>query len=271
MKRKLKEKIQSSGLSEWEEIKGAFYNPLPPPCRVFKVGDRVKYGNWQTCHILEVCDEGRYYKVHQVTPITKFGKTKLNIEVKYHRWIDLLPYRTPEEVTSPVQFYVEDDIHLRFYQSQVSSLLHKVYFSYAGIDLSPDYQRGLVWTHAQKISLIDSIFRNIDIGKFTIIKRPYAPNTPAYEILDGKQRLHTLMEFFESRFTFKGLFFHELHWRDQHHFTDFSISYAETENLTKEQIYRYFLKLNVSGIPISQEHMDKVKELWEKEKKKLDI
>ena len=32
--------------------------------------------------------------------------------------------------------------------------------------------------------------------------------------------------------------------------------------MTDEQKYRYFLKLNVSGTPMSEEHIEKVRKLW---------
>lgn len=108
----------------------------------------------------------------------------------------------------------------------------------------------------------DSIFRNIDIGKFTL--RSFKTKQDfLYEILDGKQRLTAIREFFEGRFKYKGKTFQELHPFDQNHFEDYDISYASTEPLTDEQKYRYFLKLNVSGVPMDEKHLKKVEKMLE--------
>ena len=65
--------------------------------------------------------------------------------------------------------------------------------------------RGNVWDIEDKVKLIDSIFNNIDVGKFAFIKVPYKDNSPSYECLDGKQRVTALIEFYEGRFEYKGL------------------------------------------------------------------
>jgi hypothetical protein len=80
--------------------------------------------------------------------------------------------------------------------------------------------------------------------------------------LDGKQRIQALLDFYECRFKYKGMIYNDMHWRDRNHFKSYSINWAETEPLTDEQKYRYFLKLNVSGVPIPKEHLDKVRKMW---------
>jgi hypothetical protein len=55
---------------------------------------------------------------------------------------------------------------------------------------------------------------------------------------------------------------------DRYHFKHYSAAIAETENLTKAQKYRYFLKLNTTGTPQDPEHMKKVTDMLAKEMKK---
>ena len=59
-----------------------------------------------------------------------------------------------------------------------------------------------------------------------------------------------------------------MHWRDRIHFREYPISYAESVPLTKEQKYRYFLKLNTSGIPVDPDHLTNVMMMLEREQKK---
>jgi len=48
------------------------------------------------------------------------------------------------------------------------------------IDLTPDYQRGNVWSDYQKVDLIDSIFNEIDIGKLLSLNIRYPREVNLY-------------------------------------------------------------------------------------------
>jgi hypothetical protein len=66
------------------------------------------------------------------------------------------------------------------------------------INRQPDYQRGVVWSKAQKQFLIDSIFRDLDIPKLYI--REIDDDFYEWEIIDGQQRLTAIYEFFNDKF-----------------------------------------------------------------------
>jgi hypothetical protein len=82
---------------------------------------------------------------------------------------------------------------LHYSQRSLDGLVH-MFYSF-GINMDPDYQRGLVWTLEDKQALIESIFDDVDIGKFVFAQRPFEANAPGYEIIDGKQRLSALIDF----------------------------------------------------------------------------
>ena len=232
----------------------------------FNVGDRVEIGHLEYNHILEVYEDGRFYKVLTTTPIVKYGKYEgEEFRIWYVPGNRMLPYRTKEEMLSPPSFLENQDIQFRYYNTMIDSLISQFYDP--GIDTEPDYQRDFVWTMEQKVALIDSIFKNIEIGKFTIIKRPFSVSEKAYEMLDGKQRLLTLIEFTEDRFTYNGYKFSELNSKDQNHLLNYSVSHGETDPLTDEQKYRYFLILNTAGTPMSKDQLKKVEEMYKKSKK----
>jgi uncharacterized protein with ParB-like and HNH nuclease domain len=178
-------------------------------------------------------------------------------------WYDFRSYKSPEQIKKIERLEQDDDIRFSYSQRDLSSLI-SMYLGKYGIDLNPEYQRGNVWKPYQKVDLIDSIFNNIDIGKFAVIKRPWGPDsskpmTPKlYEMLDGKQRLTAIIEFYLGLFTYKGKTYDQLGPLDQQHFKYYRISEAETEPLTDEQKYRYFLKLNTTGTPVDPDHMKKV-------------
>jgi len=82
-----------------------------------------------------------------------------------------------------------------------------------------------------------------------------------YEILDGKQRLTAITEFVEDRWKYKGFYFSELSFRDQHKLLDHNISYGYLENPSKEAIFETFIKVNTCGKPMASKHINHVKQL----------
>jgi hypothetical protein len=244
---------------------------IPIPTRFYNVGERVRYGNWDWSAILELCDGGRYYKLVTCTRHTKRNiPDSSELKIHYLPWYDFDSYKTDEEIFEIERLEEDEDIRFQYSQRDLSSLIN-MYFGKYGIDLEPEYQRGNVWTHEQKVDLINSIFHNVDIGKFAVIKRPWGPDgskplTPKlYEMLDGKQRLTAIIEYYTGHFTYKGMYYDDLHPRDKHHFKYYSVSEADTEPLTNKQKYLYFLKLNTTGTPVDPAHMAKVAKLLEEE------
>ncbi len=69
------------------------------------------------------------------------------------------------------------------------------------IDLSPDFQRNVVWSSNQKSRLIESILLRIPLPMFYFAEESDGRIT----IVDGLQRLTTIREFMENRFPLKGL------------------------------------------------------------------
>jgi hypothetical protein len=61
------------------------------------------------------------------------------------------------------------------------------------LNLSPSYQRGDVWPLSDAQMLIESILRGIPLPSVIILK-PLASDAP-YEVVDGKQRLTTILRF----------------------------------------------------------------------------
>jgi len=75
------------------------------------------------------------------------------------------------------------------------------------IDMSPSYQRrGRLWSDTDKAYLIDSILNGYDIPKlymadFTWGKSPLNKKKMPYAIIDGKQRLEAILDFFDGKIT----------------------------------------------------------------------
>ena len=221
------------------------------PTYEFKVGDQVRVGNLKDC----VIKEKTSYKGNCIYGYT-FNDASMNNNVgfQYSPWYHIRPYEIGRGETA---FSKEDSVRIQFYNTSLESLLNKFYLS--GVDMNPVYQRDYVWDDKDKEALLDSIFNHIEIGKFAFIQRDYSFDV-GYEILDGKQRLSTLLDFYENRLAYKGVYYNDLSAKDRFTFLNTPVSVGETNNLSMEQIYEYFYKLNRCGKVMSEEHLKKIKE-----------
>jgi hypothetical protein len=69
------------------------------------------------------------------------------------------------------------------------------------INLRPEYQRRLVWDDGKKSRFIESLLMNIPVPPVFL----YEIDLNRYEVMDGQQRLNTIIEFYENNLTLKGL------------------------------------------------------------------
>lgn len=136
------------------------------------------------------------------------------------------------------------------------------------------YQRDFCWTLQDKVNLIDSIYNGIDCGKILIRKRSWETlellessgekELAFRDIVDGKQRLDAIRGFILGEYSDKyGNYYSDLSAVSQMKFTNHKLfSYAEMpESTTDEEVLHQFLKMNFTGVPQSQEHIDYVNKL----------
>lgn len=225
------------------------------PTRIFNVGDRVRFGMHKEVYIREVGLDNLYYLIESLNVVRNRDSGPKN-EFYYISWVNIFPF-TSNTITKI--FTKKDTYRLDYINTGLDSLLHNCYSP--GVEFDVEYQRDYVWNDEDKIKLLDSIFNNIDIGKFVLIRRNYSENGKSYEILDGKQRLSTLCEFFEDRFEYNGCKFSELSPNDQNTFERHPIVIGYLDNPTKEQIYEAFIKLNTCGRIMDASHIKKVENL----------
>ncbi|MHA1402091.1 MAG: DUF262 domain-containing protein, partial [Candidatus Heimdallarchaeaceae archaeon] len=241
---------------------------IATPTILREIGDRVQRGNIDKSIITEILDDGKILKLEETFAGHKNSKNvgKITHRIDYVAWMDIVTYKTSGEINKTESFRTNLDVFINYQNRDVNGLRSK-YYSF-GLDMNPDYQRGNVWDIEDKRSLIESMFNNIDIGKFVVIHSGDYSAKYLYEVLDGKQRIQTLLDFMESRFTYKGKTFDELHPRDQWHIKDYPISLGEIKSLsgdnklTTKQKYKQFLKLNTCGKLVDPEHIEYVRGLY---------
>lgn len=136
------------------------------------------------------------------------------------------------------------------------------------------YQRDFVWSLKDKQLLINSMYNGINCGSVLLRKRSFnwvenqvkLGNTEVAfkDVVDGKQRLNTLIEFVLDRFPDKdGYYFSDLSDRAKNKFKGLNlISYAVlSEDATDEDTLKCFVLMNSGGVTVDKKHLEKVKKI----------
>ena len=67
------------------------------------------------------------------------------------------------------------------------------------LDLNPSYQRKSIWSLKDQKGFLDSIFRNYPCPSIFIHRHIASDGIPTYHIVDGKQRLETIIQFSNNK------------------------------------------------------------------------
>ena len=132
------------------------------PSYYFNIDDEVKCGSLKQCVIDDVLYDGKVYGLKCIATNANYGNP---FDYETYR---VVPWTSVRPITyGDTNFAENQNVKLDFYNSTVEGLILMNY--HFGIDFDPEYQRGYVWELKDKELLIDSIFKNIDIGKFVFI------------------------------------------------------------------------------------------------------
>jgi len=69
------------------------------------------------------------------------------------------------------------------------------------LNLRPEYQRRLVWDDEKRSLFIESLLLNVPIPPVFL----YEWDLSRYEVMDGQQRLNSIVDFYSNRFALRGL------------------------------------------------------------------
>ncbi len=117
----------------------------------------------------------------------------------------------------------DEEINRRYVTGEIRIVTESARYSLAGIlkmlqekvetgepryKLDPEYQRRHRWNVERKSRLIESFLMNVPVPPVFLYEHELA----RFEVMDGRQRLNTLMEFYADKFELKGLqYWTELH------------------------------------------------------------
>lgn len=137
--------------------------------------------------------------------------------------------------------------------------------------MDPVYQRDFVWTKEQKQLYIKNLFEGNASIKPTFVEysetQEDGTRKRVAEVLDGKQRIKALIDFYNNEFDVEGLYYKDLHYRDQFFFERLNVVYTRIMNregrkdLKLETKIQLFLEINMLGTRMSDEDLKKAQSL----------
>ena len=130
-------------------------------------------------------------------------------------------------------------------------------------------QRGFVWNLEQKRELIYSIFKGLQLPPLCVIQLRTNKDKTIYKIIDGKQRLSTILSFVKNEFSIiwneKEYFYKDLDWSIQrellgHGLFRTNIGYEYEDKLISDNDkIKWFEMINFAGTPQDKEHLENLK------------
>nr|WP_313520585.1 DUF262 domain-containing protein [Brevundimonas diminuta] len=125
--------------------------------------------------------------------------------------------------------------------------------------LSPDFQRGTVWSETAKVFLIDTILNDLPMPQiFLRTKVDAATQSTVREVVDGQQRLRTILEFASGKLRltskapkFKGRTYADLDVDDQERFLSYKAPVVQLINATNADVLEIFARLNSYSVKVT--------------------
>lgn len=140
------------------------------------------------------------------------------------------------------------------------------YWQEAGeLNLNAHYQRDYVWGEKEQQDFLYSVFHNLPLGSIALIDKQCWTDEPNYEIVDGKQRITTVLKFYNNEIPYIvdgcKVFYEDLDVVTKRKFYHKQLPYQQLVNATEKDKLEYFYRVNFTGVPQSEEHRNKIIEL----------
>jgi hypothetical protein len=127
------------------------------------------------------------------------------------------------------------------------------------LKLNPEFQRQSVWPTIAKTYLIDTVLRRLPMPKVFMRTSVDLQTQRAYrEIVDGQQRLRTIIEFAEDKFAlgvrakeFQGLRYSSLPDELKERFLGYRVSVDQLIDASDDSVLEIFARLNSYTVPVN--------------------
>lgn len=132
------------------------------------------------------------------------------------------------------------------------------------LDLSPTFQRKPVWSDPQASYLIDSILNDLPVPEIFLRMRTADSGEAYFEVVDGQQRLRSIIRFFEGGLVLEGDDVSEAlvgtSWKSltkaqRTKFFEFKLVVRELENVSDIEVRDMFRRLNASQSSLNAQEL----------------
>lgn len=132
------------------------------------------------------------------------------------------------------------------------------------LDFDADYQRDYVWGYDEQQAFLQGVVSGFPLGYVALARAPdWSSRDGAYiEVVDGKQRLTTLWLFISNKISMElaggPVIWQDLTRREQLAFAAPTLTAVVLDDATPQDRLAYFIAVNFTGIPQSEEHKRRV-------------
>lgn len=139
-----------------------------------------------------------------------------------------------------------------------------IYLVQHRLDMNPDFQRGHVWNQKQRIAYVEYILKGGISGRTIYFNHPgwMSDFKGDFVLVDGLQRLTSVMQFLNNKFPVFGYLYKEytdrMAWN-----ADFVFKINNLK--TRKEVLQWYLDLNSGGVIHTKKELDKIKHLLDLE------
>ena len=133
-----------------------------------------------------------------------------------------------------------------------------------GLQYDPDFQRGHVWTEQQQISFIEFLLRGGNTGRVIYFNHPgWLGNWEGdFVVVDGLQRLTACKRFLNNEISAFGYYYYQYEDRISN---DIDLLFNVNNLKTRKEVLQWYIEFNSGGTIHTEEEINRVKELLQKE------
>ncbi len=136
------------------------------------------------------------------------------------------------------------------------------------INLEPDYQRGHVWSEEQRVAFVEYGLRGGEAARTIVTNCPgwMGDFRGPYELVDGLQRITSVLMFLDNRLKAFGHYLKEYEDRERMNTaSEPSFGWHVLNLPTRREVLDLYIRLNSGGTVHSQKEITRVKKLLDGE------
>jgi uncharacterized protein with ParB-like and HNH nuclease domain len=132
-------------------------------------------------------------------------------------------------------------------------------------EMCPDFQRGHVWTEQQQVAFLEFLFRGGKSGLVIYFNHPGWQGNYKGDmvVVDGLQRLTAVLRFLNNEIKVFGHYYDE--YEDKNMMNRINLIFNVNNLKSKAEVLKWYLEMNGSGTPHTEEELNRVRGLLEQE------